>query len=346
MNNLVMDNPFIEEEETVKTEPKDLTKNIRGNAEKEPWTVKKDYSEEEQLARQKALLNGETLPGHKKRKNNFIYKRAQLTDIDLTIMLFLAKFDYATSKTISTLLNVKDAGRRLRGMREWKYLKNPTNTLTLQVWTLTGKAVKELERRGLTLFEPKLFSAEIPLVPFAHTLAVAHTAALTLSENNHYEKATGAGFTLENVYGERELRKALAVFGTTLDGKSTPEENLTLARKIHSMKDFNLIKCFTPLPDMSYFHRPDFIIVDEENRIVCVEVELSRKSKQETDGIIESFKKDYFGAIKKVLYVCKEPSTKDSVNRSKERVGANNRIVCAPIINRNGKIHKGPTHQL
>jgi len=351
----LMENPFIEDTDeqaitrtqiTEKEQPKDKTKDIRGDASKEPWTVKTPKSEAEERRIQRALLNGEYVPGHKKRDPNKVYHRSVLTEKDLLLLHFLAKFDYATTKTLSVLLDIGDCGKRLRGLREWGYLTNPTNTLNITIWMLTSKAINELHDREVIEFKPKLHSKEISLVPFAHTLGIASTAAILLSKDNPYMKATGDAITLENLVGERELLKAMAAYGTKFEGKSTPEQNLSLAREVKAKGDKTLVSIFSPLPDMSLFHRPDLAVILPNNEVIAIEVELTRKSKQDTDNILKSYSKNYFGRIKRVLYVCREDATKNSIIRAKKRVGADNRIVCAPIFNREGKRHTGPTHRL
>lgn len=349
-----MDNPFIErdeildellKEDTVQQQPKDLTKSIRGDASKKPWTVKRRRTIAEEHERQRALIEGKTVSGYKKRRANKVYKRAELTAKDVFIMHFLAKFDYATTKTIGTLLGVKDAGRRVRGLREWGFLKNPENTMNILVWTLTNKAIKELQDRKVIDFEPKKFGKEISLVPFNHTIAISHTAALLLS-TNPYSKITGHNISLNNMIGERELLKSMAEYGTNFDGKMNAEQNLSFARRIKRELQKEPVSLYSPYPDMSVFHRPDFLLLDSQGKAIAIEVELTRKNNKELDSIIEGYKKNTFGRIKGVIYICRDAQIFDSINRSKERVQVGNLVVPLPLANREHQKHDRPIYEL
>lgn len=353
----LMDNPFSNDHETDENldqlieemdneeQPKDLTKHIRGDATKEPWNVKRTLTETEKKERHRALIEGKTVAGYKKRRSNQTYKRARLSDKDFQILVFLSKFDWATTKTISTLLGVKDAGRRVRGLREWRYLKNPENTMNILVWTLTGKAIEELNRRELIDFEPKKFGKEISLVQFNHTIAISHTAALMLS-TNPYSKIIGSNISLSQLVGERQLLKSMAHYGTNFDGKSTAEQNLVFARKIKSELQNEHISLYSPYPDMTVLHRPDFLILNSDGSAVAVEVELTRKNNKELDNIIEGYKRNTFKRIKGVLYVCRSEQIFDQIKRSKKRTKTSNQVVPVPLADRNHQRHDRPIYEL
>lgn len=347
-------NPFLDDERettvttsTLVTPIPDKTKHTRGNPKAQPWKTKTTKTEAEKLEIQRALLNGESVKGYKTRKAGTIYKRAQMTEKDLLVLTFLAKFDYATTRTLSVVTGVGDAGKRLRGLREWGFLNNPENTMNHTIWTISHKAAGELKRRKLIDFTPKVFTKNIPLVPFAHTLGISHTAALLLSgDKNPYIEETGKITQLNRLVGERELMKAMEThFSTLAGGQIQPQDRQKTARTLKANNDQTAATLYSPLATFEGFHRPD-IVITYGGKAIAVEVELTTKSKNETDAILESYKRNYFGRIVRTIYICKDDRVGASIGRAQARTKTEEQIVRAPIFTRNGELHFGPTNAL
>lgn len=112
-------NPFLDDEDELDSRLVDdeqaAENDVEATTERRPW--ERDYTAEERADMAARRAAGELLPGHKRAST---YRRRDITDRDLQLLAFIARFKYATEAQLAMLSNVlpKTAYKRMMGLRE------------------------------------------------------------------------------------------------------------------------------------------------------------------------------------------------------------------------------------
>ena len=332
-------------EQELHNQPTDITKDIRGNAEAKPWEVKRKRSALEERKIMRAYLeDGCLLPGHKNIKNKK-YGRRDINEIDLLALTFIAKFEYCTTRTLSRLLNVKDASKRINGLKEWGYVNYPTNTLGLRVWMLTGKGETLLKEHGLIDFKVSRAKKEISLARIAHTLGVSAVASqILVSPNNHYQKYQKSfepQKALNMLISEREMEESLK----SLSGLDQSSENRNRVFKNEFKKDELSAAAYHTLTPLGKLHRPDFALCVNGKDFIAMEFELTLKNNKELEDIIQSYGRSYSKYLG-AMYVCRDKRVYNKVRGFVKKYNLGKRVLVKYISDDEGVRFTDATYKM
>lgn len=309
-------------------------------------TWRSDARDRKRIADQrKRVRNGEHIPGMKKHPRP-IYRRAEITEIDLKVMGFLALVRFASAAQIAALLNVKSGRKRLLGLQEFGYVKASKEVPGKTLWMLTGKGLKEVkgsfdfhELEGTSSREPNL-------VNVAHTLAIGQVVQQLLKGVDALNwgklaKITGAEIPeeihLTQLHSETFIERALQ---QALSKHQALEQEMSLHRyalAAQSALEGGLAwgKVFEEFPALwivregKRTHRPDFVIDLEDTRTsakpvsIAIEVELSHKSKSELAEIFRAYSADKL-AYAGVVYVVQSEVIAKRIAQAAEKAGFKN----------------------
>lgn len=288
-------------------------------------------------AQRKQVREGNYLPGMKKHPRP-IYRRAEITDIDLTVLGYLALVRFASAAQVASLIGVKSARTRLGGLQEFGYVKATKEVPGKTLWMLTGKGLKEAKANFDAHDLEGTSSREPNLVNVAHTLAIGQVVQQLVSGvdvlnwNNFSEEPQNVSLTQihSETFMERALQQALNTHQAT-------EQEISLRRYLSAAKSalesgLGWSRLFEEFPalwivrDGKRTHRPDFVIDFEKDRknskpvSIAVEVELSHKSKEELAGVFKAYAADKI-AYAAVVYVVQSEAIMNRVAEAAKRAG-------------------------
>lgn len=142
----------------------------------QPWVRNYTEAEREELKAQKAA--GKLLPGHKNRRGKK-YPKSKITEIDLKVLRFLAKFKYASAHQVSLVRSVrpKTAHDGLKQLEELKLVDRIKRDGTK--WFITQKAERLLKEAGYLSEDDtyQIIRKDRPEERIGHMLAVSQVAA-------------------------------------------------------------------------------------------------------------------------------------------------------------------------
>jgi len=310
----------------------------------EAW--KSGAEDRKRIAEQrKRVRAGEQIPGMKKHPRP-IYRRAEITEIDLTLMGYLALVRFASAAQIASLLNVKSARKRLLGLQEFGYVKATKEVPGKTLWMLTGKGLKEA-KASFDIHDLEGTSSREPnLVNVAHSLAIGQVVQQLVRGIDALAWGKLAEITsseipeeiaLTQIHSETFIERALQ---QALNAHQATEQEMSLRRYLSAAKSAlesglgwsRLLEEFPALwivREGKRTHRPDFVIDFEKDRTsskpvsIAVEVELSHKSKEELAGVFKAYAADKI-VYAAVVYVVQSEAIAKRVAEAADRAGFKN----------------------
>lgn len=332
--------------------------------ERKPW--ERDYTDEERADMKARTSAGEVLPGHKKHKTT--YHRRDVTDKDLDLLAFLARFKYSTEQQLTLIADVqrRTVYKRLMGLREMKLANVVDVPGAHRLWMTTQRAHVLLQQSGHILGDEVRLMKEkdVALDQLAHTLAVNQTAAwlmrglpldddssawlrlpyamnLLLSEyqvRRGWEQLMNVNDTSKQDRGFIGARRRSEVVRDVNDGKIKVDEMHEREPSLWTLSDKNAKGNNT-----KQFHYPDLVVNRESVReggkpeSIAFEIELTAKNRGETASILRMFKKDTM-TYKHVVWVVQSDAVGRHIKREDRDVGLerDGRMSFIPLVSAEG----------
>lgn len=349
-------NSLTPEQKTANKQRKEAVKQAKKDAYargERPWETKKSAGTKKKQAANKSSA---TPAGHKKRDPNKKYNRRDITPRDLTVIHFIAKFRYSTSRIMAKVLGVKEftAYKRLLGLEEFGYTARH-NTGLGYIWTVNQRAISALEMHGWDVptrkayrFDPNSFDHN----GMKHSLAI-QWVALQAVRGELANQRNGGRFPTniqwEQVIPEQAMRAGRQVLGGNVALRKSKEEDLNKvwSGKMTWQEMFEETPAHWIITGKSYNNLmkiPDMAISFEHSRksdepiSAAFEVELTRKSPEDYRQIFKAYAQDrhtYTG----VIYVTDSERTAQVVREAAQDVGFT-KLQVLPLLDDDGNILK------
>lgn len=343
-------NPFLddENEDTLVVESHDSTAvDSSVSSERKPW--ERDYTDEQRAEMKARKAAGELLPGHKKHKGS--YHRRDVTDKDLDLLAFIARFKYSTERQMTLIAGVqaRTVYKRMMGLRELKLAQRVDVPGANRLWLTTQRAHTLLEQSGrIQHNEVRLMrEKDIALDQLAHTLAVNQTAAWLMRGmpvGDHVPDWVRVPYAMDALISEYQVRKGWEQFLNTQNteimdrGHAGARKRAEVASRVKAgklavdeMHDdepslWTLSNSNAKSNKTKQFHYPDLVINRESMRdgskpqSIAFEIELTAKNRGETARILRMFKDDRM-TYKHVVWVVQSQAMQRHLIREDREVG-------------------------
>lgn len=337
--------------------------------ERKPW--ERDYTDEERADMKARTSAGEVLPGHKKHKTT--YHRRDVTDKDLDLLAFIARFKYSTEQQLTLIADVqrRTVYKRLMGLREMKLVSVIDVPGAHRLWMTTQRAHVLLQQSGHILGnEVRLMKEkDVALDQLAHTLAVNQTAAWLmrgLPLNDDSSAWLRLPYTMTSLLSEYQVRKGWEQLMNAHDTSKQDRgfigarrreevERAVKDRKIKINEVHEHEPSLWTLSDKNakgnatkQFHYPDLVVNRESVRdgakpeSIAFEIELTAKNRGETARILRMFKKDTM-TYKHVVWVVQSEAVGRHIKREDRDVGLerDGRMSFIPLVSAEGTMFTG-----
>lgn len=333
----------------VKTPPK-LNKNVPDNIGVDEWT--EDDSNDPTIG-----LGAEKDP--KAFKTTKLGKGFAITERDIIMMRFLARYRYAYVDQIARLVNaeIKDVKARLRKLEREGLLRSEAIT--------AGQDIFLIRKAGLTIIDmdfPEIKKGSVSFITVAHTVGLVNLAVelemATGGKNilgeedypqyNRYPMGIrdfGSKPTLigEMTVTEREIRRGSRLFR----GSKTTEDMRIIAREAFEdpsgpeLLDGNegLFVVYGTGKDGE--HVPDLVVArprgeNGEVRHIAIELELTPKNNSEWARILRWYR-DHGFMYDKIYYFTHKRTLAESLKRVAATVGMEDKVVVRKYIPQNNR---------
>lgn len=281
-----------------------------------------------------ALAAGILLPGMKNPET--APSRKKITEKDLRVLHFLAKFRYATAHQIALIMGVTypTANSRLKRLEKMNLINGTETMNSNKLWHCRPQGITILVDRGYGHRDEFFIPGAGGIDPsrFAHTLAVNQMAARFASKGHPIDLLVSEQY-IERIlgrvswkqpdpsdrgYANENLRRDVVAQLTA--GKIKSNEFLKEYPSLWvptSYKKFN--------SDLKQVHQPDLIINKESVRqgwdpvSIAVEVELSDKSVEEYKKILRTYMADRL-VYKKVFWYCRNKKIIDLIAQAAREI--------------------------
>lgn len=351
----VKETPVVKEEKQSASKtnvslPPKVNKNVPDNIEVDDWT--EDDSNDPTIG-----LGAEKDP--KAFKVTRLGKGFAITERDILIMRFLARYRYAYVDQIARLVNaeIKDVKARLRKLEREGLLRSEAIT--------AGQDIFLVRKAGLSIIDidfPEIKKGSVSFITVAHTVGLVNLAVeLEMSTGgknilgeddfpqfNRYpmgirEFGTPPSLVGEMTVTEREIRRGNRLFR----GSKTTEDMRILAREAY--EDVNgpellegnegLFVVYGNGKDGE--HVPDLVVARPrgENgavRHIAIELELTPKNNSEWSRILRWYR-DHGFMYEKIYYFTHKRTLAESIKRIAVNVGIEDRIVVRKYIPQNDR---------
>lgn len=360
-------NPFLDDDDELyeaNVDVKDAAVSDEVAGDSKPW--ERDYTDEERADMKARASAGEVLPGHKKHRTT--YHRRDVTDKDLDLLAFIARFKYSTEQQLTLIADVqrRTVYKRLMGLSEMKLVNVFDVPGARRLWMTTQRAHVLLQQSGRILGDEVRLMKEkdIALDQLAHTLAVNQTAAwllrgLPLSDDSSawlrlpyamksllseyqvrrgWEQLMNANDTSKQDRGIIGARRREEVERAVKDGKIKINEVHEYEPSLWTLSDKNAKGNAT-----KQFHYPDLVVNRESLRdgakpeSIAFEIELTAKNRGETARILRMFKNDTM-TYKHVVWVVQSDAVGRHIKREDREVGLerDGRMSFIPLVSAEG----------
>lgn len=297
------------------------------------------------------------------------YRRRVITDKDLDLLTFIARFKFASEKQLILLMNVtrKTVYKRLMGLREIGMCKVHQDVSPNRVWSVTGKALQWLAEAGRIDINDVTEVKDISSSTLGHTLAI-NQAALWLMRGHPTKKGLPPDLTIpysiDSFVSEYQIRSAWGAFKATEREKikkygegytgSIHHDQVWKEAKEKNMRAAEIHARFPSLWTIAlreaknkhakHSHVPDLVVNRESLRerhdkpvSFAFEIELNAKNRGETADILRSFKEDST-RYAHVFWVVSNHSVARHIRREDEEIGMLNsgRMHILPLLNNDG----------
>lgn len=358
------DNPFADELEESQDDVEDVSETAESDSvsgERKPW--ERDYTDEQRADMKARVAAGEWLPGHKKHKTT--YHRRDVTDKDLDLLAFIARFKYSTEQQLTLIAGVQSRTvyKRLMGLRELKLVNAVDVPGAHRLWMTTQRAHVLLQQSGRIVGDDVRVMREkdVVLDQLAHTLASNQTAAwLTRGLPMNPERFPDwllMPYSIDTLISEYQIRKGweqlIGAHDTSLhdrgiigaqrrdevereveDGKMARDEMHEFEPSLWTLSNKNAKDNKT-----KQFHYPDLVLNRERVRrgkapvSVAFEIELTAKNRGETAKILRMYKDDKM-TYKCVVWVVQNDAMRRHIEREDSEVGLirDGRMTFLPLI--------------
>lgn len=332
------------------TLPPKINKNVPDNIEVDDWT--EDDSNDPTIG-----LGAEKDP--KAFKVTRLGKGFAITERDITIMRFLARYRYAYVDQIARLVNaeIKDVKARLRKLEREGLLRSEAIT--------AGQDIFLVRKAGLSIIDmdfPEIKKGSVSFITVAHTVGLVNLAVelemATGGKNilgeddfpqfNRYplgirEFGTPPSLIGEMTVTEREIRRGNRLFR----GSKTTEDMRILARDAYEdssgpeLLDGNegLFVVYGNGKDGE--HVPDLVVArprgdNGEVKHIAIELELTPKNNSEWSRILRWYR-DHGFMYEKIYYFTHKRTLAESIKRIAVNVGMEDRIIVRKYIPQNDR---------
>ena len=342
--------------------PVQLTPEYRESLTDEQREANRKRREARDKARGQAILRGDTpWDNTKPKKKKHWLHRARLTENDLFIFYYLAKFKYTTPRILARAMGVKEetAYKRLRQHKD-KYLYLYED-MGIKLWYPRQRAISELERHGwetpkINIINPE--TGSIDLNGISHHLAL-QWAAIELKHGNTVLQRQKNILSVETwsqiipetaMRGDRQamngndplLKEKKKAVGQAVNGEITWQEMFEDRPAFWIMPGNPRLGIGLKIPDLaiSFEHQR----TDDHPRSAAIEVELSQKSQDEYAEIFRQYAYDdstYNG----VIYVVNSETTAKNIVKAAKKAKFN-RVLVTYLTDEDGELIKRGTDLL
>lgn len=297
------------------------------------------------------------------------YRRRVITDKDLDLLTFIARFKFASEKQLILLMDVtrKTVYKRLMGLREIGMCKVHQDVSPNRVWSVTSKALQWLAEAGRIDINDVTEVKDISSTTLGHTLAINQTALWLMRgmpTRNDLPPELFMPYSIDSFVSEYQIRSAwgaykaaerekIKKFGEGYAGSihhdrvwdEAKEKNMS-ASEVHarfpSLWTIALREAKNKHAKNS--HVPDLVVNRESLRAgrdepvsYAFEIELNAKNRGETADILRSFKEDST-RYAHVFWVVSNHSVARHIRREDEEIGMLNsgRMHILPLLNNGG----------
>lgn len=343
-------NPFLEDDDsdTLDVETCGSTAvDSSVSSDRMPW--ERDYTDEQRAEMKARKAAGEWLPGHKKHKGS--YHRRDVTDKDLDLLAFIARFKYSTERQMTLIAGVqaRTVYKRMMGLRELKLVQRVDVPGANRLWLTTQRANTLLEQSGRIQHDEVRLMREkdIALDQLAHTLAVNQTAAWLMRGmpvGDHVPDWVRVPYAMDALMSEYQVRRGWEQFLNTQNTEIMDRGHAGARRRsevvarvkarnleINEMHDdepslWTLSNSNAKNNETKQFHYPDLVINRESVRdgpvpeSIAFEIELTAKNRGETAKILRMFKDDRI-TYKHVVWVVQSQAMQRHLIREDQEVG-------------------------
>lgn len=333
-----------------------------------PW--ERDYTDDELADRKARRAAGEHLPGTKKHKTK--YRRRWITDKDIELLTFIARFKYSTSRQLGVVSNTnwRTVHKRLLGLEEINMVRRVEREGVRLLWIVTQAGMNWALQSGIdaTDADVRLMRPDdVSLTDLSHTLAVNQTAAWMMRGmpvQNNVPDVVKTPYGLDAFVSEYQVRSGwnmlLNDYDLTKMHRGAIGEN-NLRRVVEQVKrgEVSIDEFITDNPSLwtlaadnggakglRQFKHPDLVLnreslrtkKDSKPKSVAIEVELTPKPISEVTRSLRMYERDRY-IYGHVLWVVNSNAMVKRLVKADKEVGLlkSRRMSIAPLIGNDGK---------
>lgn len=370
-----IENPFVDEDELKELYPSDLRENTDENsADDSERTVNEQEADADVLRDEAANVPNSGSERGSKRVSR--YRRRIITDKDLDVLTFIARFKFASEKQLTLLMDVtrKTVYKRLMGLREIGMCKVHLEVSPNRVWSVTGKALQWLAEAGRIDINDVTEVKDISSTTLGHTLAINQTALWLMRGHptrDDLPPELPMPYAIDAFVSEYQIRSAWGAFKARNRDKikmhgegyvgSIEHDRVWRGADNNSVKELHARFPFLWTISLrhagnkhaKHSHVPDLVVSRESMReggepvSYAFEIELNAKNRGETADILRSFKEDET-RYDHVFWVVSNAAVKRHIQREDEGIGMleSGRMHFIPLLNNNGDMLTDPAWRL
>lgn len=300
-----------------------------------------DFDEAERVAKRLAK------PSARRKK----YSRKRITDKDMVLMEFLARFKFASAPQLAQLsltedgtpVAVKTAHRRLLGLKEAGYVKSGDAIGSRTLWYLTKKGFDTVEAGDNFVSGDgrRINGGALETTQVGHYLATNQVAVQLLTGRQHFFDLAAESVDLWHLMSEYQIDQAWSRWKQNTharaDAPKSVEEKKNHWETAHYIawrdaKEKQWTKAEhpelwtlgRPHRDATYsgYHHPDLVWLPngDERRAVALEVEVSVKDPASYQRILRNYKLNTSG-YEAVVWICNSRQIAKRLLAAQEAVG-------------------------